>query len=111
MRQLAEDRGFDYEELMGGKKKGRKRAAPKYQNPDNLKQTWSGMGRHCMLTTGGRVHRLGRHRQALPPTPKCINLQGLLSYALLSKLERFLLPQAAKYAAACGRVLRVVRDV
>lgn len=45
MRQMAEDRGFDYEELMGGKKKERKRAAPKYQNPDNLKQTWSGMGR------------------------------------------------------------------
>lgn len=45
MRQMAEDRGFDYDELTGAKKKERKRAAPKYQNPDNLKQTWSGMGR------------------------------------------------------------------
>ncbi len=45
MKKLADERGYDFDEVVGGKPKERKRAAPKYQNPDNLKQTWSGKGR------------------------------------------------------------------
>lgn len=49
----AKDHGFDLSELLGDapKPKGRRKAAakpklpPKYKNPDNPDQTWSGRGR------------------------------------------------------------------
>lgn len=44
MAALAEKRGFSLRELMGGRGKG-KIAAPKYMNPDNPAETWTGRGR------------------------------------------------------------------
>ena len=41
---LAEKRGFSLRELMGGRGKGGK-VAPKYRNPDNAAETWTGRGR------------------------------------------------------------------
>ena len=42
----AKEHGFSLRELMGeAKKKTRAPAAPKYHNPDDPEQTWSGRGR------------------------------------------------------------------
>ena len=43
----AKKHGFSLSELVGGKGTGAKRApaAPKYRNPDDAAQTWSGRGR------------------------------------------------------------------
>ena len=44
---LARERGFDAHELFGGKTASKPKAkiAPKYRNPDNPDQTWTGRGR------------------------------------------------------------------
>lgn len=44
MKSLAEERGFDFGELVGGKK-ARKKPQAKYRNPEDASQTWTGMGR------------------------------------------------------------------
>lgn len=44
MKALAEERGFDFTEIVGGKKPRRK-IEPKYRNPADASQTWTGMGR------------------------------------------------------------------
>ena len=44
MKSLAQERGFEFSELMGAKKP-RKKAEVKYRNPESLTQTWAGMGR------------------------------------------------------------------
>src|ERR1700730_12306809 len=41
---FAEKRGFSLRELFGGRGKG-KASAPKYANPDDRSQTWTGRGR------------------------------------------------------------------
>ena len=41
---FAEKRGFSLRELFGGRGKG-KGSAPKYANPDDRSQTWTGRGR------------------------------------------------------------------
>jgi DNA-binding protein H-NS len=42
--ELAEKRGFKLQELMGGRGKG-KTSVPKYANPEDSSQTWTGRGR------------------------------------------------------------------
>ena len=44
MKALAKARGFDFSELVGGKK-FKPKAIPKYRNPANRSETWSGLGR------------------------------------------------------------------
>lgn len=44
LKALAEKRGFTVRELFGGRSE-RKSVAPKYANPDDLSQTWTGRGR------------------------------------------------------------------
>lgn len=42
----AKKHGFSLSDIMGGGKKAKKApAAPKYKNPDNASETWSGRGR------------------------------------------------------------------
>jgi DNA-binding protein H-NS len=42
----ASEFGFSLAELVGGAKPGTKaKAAPKYRNPENVEQTWTGRGR------------------------------------------------------------------
>jgi len=43
MKALAADRGYDFSELVFGKKP-RKKIKPKYANPKDSSQTWTGMG-------------------------------------------------------------------
>lgn len=46
---FARDRGLaraDLAALLSGKKKSRAKAAPKYANPEDPTQTWTGRGRH-----------------------------------------------------------------
>lgn len=49
LRQLARERGYTIEELFGfgsgAADSDRGKAAPKYRNPDNPAETWSGRGR------------------------------------------------------------------
>lgn len=46
LRKMAKDEGYSIEELFGGGKAASKaKAAAKYRNPDNPKETWSGRGR------------------------------------------------------------------
>lgn len=43
---VAKKHGLSVDEIVGGKAKGRKsKAAPKYRNPDDASQEWSGRGR------------------------------------------------------------------
>ena len=44
---VANENGFSLKELLGGGKSALKKSkvAPKYANPSNLEQTWSGRGR------------------------------------------------------------------
>lgn len=44
MKSLAKEKGFDFSDFTSGKKP-RKKAEAKYRNPENLEQTWTGMGR------------------------------------------------------------------
>ena len=44
---LAAQRGLSLEEVIGARvKKGRAKATPKYRNPKDAAQTWSGRGKH-----------------------------------------------------------------
>ncbi|RVU83952.1 H-NS histone family protein [Leucothrix sargassi] len=46
MLKLAEDAGYSLDDVLANTKpKATKKAAPKYQNPDDAKDTWSGRGR------------------------------------------------------------------
>ncbi len=46
LRKVAKDEGYTIDELFGGAKKaGKGKAAAKYRNPDNARETWSGRGR------------------------------------------------------------------
>ena len=48
LERLARERGFDAHELFSGKPgtgKPKTKVAPKYRNPDNPEQTWTGRGR------------------------------------------------------------------
>lgn len=45
MKRFAEKRGFSVKELLGDGLKKRYVSRPKYQNPENKLQTWTGMGR------------------------------------------------------------------
>lgn len=49
LRQLARERGFTIEELFGlgggGSESERRKVTPKYRNPNNPAETWSGRGR------------------------------------------------------------------
>lgn len=42
---IARERGFTIEQVVGAKKSARKPVAPKYANPGDDSQTWSGRGR------------------------------------------------------------------
>ena len=44
---IAKDEGYTIEELFGGKSGGKKtgKVAPKYRNPKDASQTWSGRGK------------------------------------------------------------------
>jgi DNA-binding protein H-NS len=42
---MAKDAGFDIQELFGKAKKGKGSVAPKYRDPKNPENTWTGRGR------------------------------------------------------------------
>lgn len=43
---VAKKHGLSVDDIVGGKPKGKtSKAAPKYRNPDNAEETWSGRGR------------------------------------------------------------------
>lgn len=42
---FAEKRGFTVDDLFGGRKGKGRAVAPKYKNPDNPSETWTGRGR------------------------------------------------------------------
>jgi DNA-binding protein H-NS len=59
---LAEKRGFTVSELLGGGRGGLQggKVAPKYMNPDNKSETWTGRGRKprwlaAKLAKGGKI--------------------------------------------------------
>ena len=58
MEELARASGFSVAELFGGKGK-RGKVAPKYRNPKDASQTWSGRGRrpNWMVEAGGNPER------------------------------------------------------
>lgn len=43
--QVAEEHGFSLKELLAGGKAAKATVAPKYANPDNTSETWTGRGR------------------------------------------------------------------
>jgi DNA-binding protein H-NS len=45
LRKMAKDEGYTIDELFGGKTASKGKAAAKYRNPDNAKESWSGRGR------------------------------------------------------------------
>ncbi len=61
---LAAESGFDLEEIITNKKKQKRaKAKPKYRNPKNSKQTWTGRGRTPLwvqdyLASGGKKEDL-----------------------------------------------------
>jgi len=58
MEELARASGFSVAELFGGKGK-RGKVAPKYRNPKDASQTWTGRGRrpNWMVEAGGNPER------------------------------------------------------
>jgi DNA-binding protein H-NS len=58
MDELARSSGFSVAELFGGRRKGTK-IAPKYRNPKNPDQTWTGRGRRplWLVEAGGNINR------------------------------------------------------
>lgn len=44
-RQMAKEKGLEFDDIAGIKSKTGKRSAPKYRNPDNARETWTGRGR------------------------------------------------------------------
>ncbi len=45
MEEMASNSGFSLNELLGGRTNKGKTVAPKYMNPDNASETWTGRGR------------------------------------------------------------------
>jgi DNA-binding protein H-NS len=59
MEELARASGFSVAELFGGRKGKGSKIAPKYRNPKDSSQTWTGRGRrpNWMVEAGGDVKR------------------------------------------------------
>jgi DNA-binding protein H-NS len=45
MSAIAKEHGFDIRELLDGRRKGKGTVAPKYRDPKNPENTWTGRGR------------------------------------------------------------------
>jgi DNA-binding protein H-NS len=58
---LAKQNGFDIRDLFGGRGKVRSNVAPKYRDPNNPSNTWSGRGRMprwmAAATKGGKAKK------------------------------------------------------
>lgn len=50
--QAAEEHGFSLKELFAGGKMGKSSVAPKYANPENTSETWTGRGRQPRWVKG-----------------------------------------------------------
>lgn len=50
--QVAEEHGFSLKELLAGGKPAKSTIAPKYTNPDNTSETWTGRGRQPRWVKG-----------------------------------------------------------
>ena len=50
--QVAEEHGFSRKELLAGGKATKATVAPKYANPDNTSETWTGRGRQPRWVKG-----------------------------------------------------------
>ena len=50
--QAAEEHGFSLKELFAGGKPAKATVAPKYANPDNTSETWTGRGRQPRWVKG-----------------------------------------------------------
>jgi DNA-binding protein H-NS len=59
MEELAQASGFSVAELFGGRGAKRGKVAPKYRNPKDASQTWTGRGRRplWMAKAGGDIAR------------------------------------------------------
>ena len=59
MAEMASASGFSVEELFGGRKGRGGKVAPKYRNPKDPSQTWTGRGRRptWMVEAGGNIER------------------------------------------------------
>ena len=59
MEQMAKASGFSVSELFGGRKGKGSKIAPKYRNPKDPSQTWTGRGRrpNWMVEAGGDMKR------------------------------------------------------
>ena len=59
MEEMARSSGFSVAELFGGKRGKGGKAAPKYRNPKDPSQTWTGRGRrpNWMVEAGGNPDR------------------------------------------------------
>ena len=59
MEEMAKASGFSVSELFGGRKGKGSKIAPKYRNPKDPSQTWTGRGRrpNWMVEAGGDMRR------------------------------------------------------
>ena len=59
MEEMAKASGFSVSELFGGRKSKGSKIAPKYRNPKDPSQTWTGRGRrpNWMVEAGGDMKR------------------------------------------------------
>lgn len=59
MEEMARASGFSVAELFGGRKMNGKKSAPKFRNPKDPSQTWTGRGRrpNWMVAAGGDQKR------------------------------------------------------
>ena len=59
MEEMARASGFSVSELFGGRKSKGSKIAPKYRNPKDPSQTWTGRGRrpNWMVEAGGDMKR------------------------------------------------------
>ena len=60
MEEMAEDAGFTLEEIMQARATKKRVIEPKYRNPNNAEQTWSGRGRKPswveeLIASGGNL--------------------------------------------------------
>jgi DNA-binding protein H-NS len=59
--ELAKQHGFDIHALLDGRRKGKGNVAPKYRDPKNPENTWTGRGRMprwmAAATKGGRASK------------------------------------------------------
>ena len=58
---FVKDQGFDIRDLFSSRSKGKGSVAPKYRDPDNPENTWTGRGRMprwlAAATKGGKVKK------------------------------------------------------